>query len=717
MKNLKLCVQDAFLALHPQSKLPVASNWPDQGKSQEQALAANGNLGLLLGTKSNVLDVDLDCAEAKVLAELILPKPFAKFDRGTSDSGHYLYQSISFGPTKQFKGNGPKSVLVELRADGTQTMIPPSTHPDGSRLKFTEINQDASEVEYVDLLRSVSFLGACSEIAQLWASGRRHDLALSFSGLCLKQNVNPQLLMTVIQHICRLAGDRDEQDRMNCVRTSVGKPDDELRGYRGLSDCVGKTAADRIARLVRAYCGLEESSLLVVQEAKSEIINFGRFADGFNVTEAKLGETFSQWLDGRAVYVFQTKQWLIWNGSVWSEDECGLMNKLAYQFISEAKEALFGSGKHSAAGNLSSFECLNRLENLCKLASTDRAVSLSNFDTDPMLLAAPNQWIDLKSGAAYDPDPSILISKAIATDFCSRSECPNFEALLNDIFEGDQDLISYVQRAIGYSLTGSTTEQCLFILIGDGANGKSTFVNVISKLLGDYSKAAASQTLIARGSTSVGDDLVDLVGARLIPVSETEEGEALAEAKIKQMTGGDILKARPLYGKYIQFEIIGKILLATNSLPSINNTDHGIWRRIQAIPFNRTFTAEEQDKDLGSKLTKELPGILNWAIQGCLDWQEQGLNPPQIVLDQVATYKTEMDSIAQFVEQECSLEPETKCAASKLYEAYRHYCQAIGRKPQSTNAFKKALDKLSGVYQSRASSGMQWQGIQPAMQF
>ena len=138
-----------------------------------------------------------------------------------------------------------------------------------------------------------------------------------------------------------------------------------------------------------------------------------------------------------------------------------------------------------------------------------------------------------------------------------------------DIFEGDQDLISYVQRAIGYSLTGSTSEQCLFILIGDGANGKSTFVNVISKLLGDYSKAAASQTLVAKGSTSVGDDLVDLVGARLLPVSETEEGEGLAKAKSKQMTGGDVLKGRPLYGKYIHFSISGKILLATNSHQSI----------------------------------------------------------------------------------------------------------------------------------------------------
>jgi putative DNA primase/helicase len=332
-----------------------------------------------------------------------------------------------------------------------------------------------------------------------------------------------------------------------------------------------------------------------------------------------------------------------------------------------------------------------------------------------MLLVAPNQWIDLKSGEASDPDPSILVSKVIATDYCAKSECPNFEAFLGDIFEDDLDLIGYVQRAIGYSLTGSTSEQCLFILIGDGANGKSTFINVINKLLGDYSKAASSQTLVAKGSSSIGDDLVDLVSARLISVSETEAGEALAEAKIKQMTGGDVLKGRPLYGSWLEFNIIGKIFLATNSLPQINNTDHGIWRRIQAIPFNRTFTAEQQDKDLGIKLTAELSGILNWAIQGCLEWQEQGLNPPQVVLDQVRAYKTEMDSIAQFIEQECSLEADTKYSASKLYEAYRHYCQAIGRKPQSTNAFKKALEKLPNVYQHRTSSGMQWQGIQPVI--
>ena len=378
---------------------------------------------------------------------------------------------------------------------------------------------------------------------------------------------------------------------MNCVRTSVGKPHDELRGYNGLVDCIGKAAADRIAKLVGQYCGREERPLAVIQEAKSEIINFGHFADGSNVTEARLSETFGQWLDGKAVYVFQTRQWMMWIGAYWRADECGLMIKFAFNFIREAKQALFDTGNHSAAGNLSSFESFSKLENLCKLAATDRAVSLFSFDTDPMLVAAPNQWIDLKSGEAFDPDLSILVSMVIATDYCAKSECPNFEAFLGDIFEDDLDLIGYVQRAIGYSLTGSTSEQCLFILIGDGANGKSTFINVINKLLGDYSKAASSQTLVAKGSSSIGDDLVDLVSARLISVSETEAGEALAEAKIKQMTGGDVLKGRPLYGSWLEFNIIGKIFLATSSLPQINNTDNGIWRRIHAIPFTRTFTA------------------------------------------------------------------------------------------------------------------------------
>lgn len=250
---------------------------------------------------------------------------------------------------------------------------------------------------------------------------------------------------------------------------------------------------------------------------------------------------------------------MIWNGNYWEADQCAYIKKLAYDFVQEAKAALVDLKSFTDTTNLLSFESVKRLENISKFTAMARTVSESEFDTDPFVLATKDKWIDLKTGQPSNPNPDVLVSKALSVGYSPEAKCPIFFNFLNDVFESDQELISFVQQAIGYSLTGSTSEQCLFIMIGDGANGKSTFINVINRLLGSYGTTAASQTLIANGGGSIGDDLVDLIGARLITLSETEEGQSLAEAKIKQMTGGDTLKGRPLYGTYVQFSIIGKL--------------------------------------------------------------------------------------------------------------------------------------------------------------
>ena len=616
----ELCAQDAYLKLKPKAKMPVANDWPNQGKHLDEVISPDGNLGLILGATSGLLDVDLDCREAKALADVILSMPHAVFDRGSDDSGHHLYRASSFGPRKAFNAKGSKSTLVELRGNGSQTMIPPSFHPNGSKLAFTTFNPDAAEVTYVGLRQSVNLLAACAEVAQNWTDGMRHDLSLSFSGLCLKAGIEPKLLVNILRRICEIAGDHEVDDRISAVNTSCSKPNHSLLGYKGLVDCLGEAKAKRIAVRVEAYIGKKLScDITSVNAIEGEFINFGEFTDRSNATEAKVGSAFGQWLNGKALYIVERKQWFIWNGNHWESDQCAFINRLAYRFITEVKAVLVNMNNYNEASNLSSFESLNRLENISKFAATDRSVSASDFDTDPFLLATQDNWIDLKTGRSITPNPDFLVSKALSISHSVQAECPNFRKFLNDVFEEDSELIEFVQRAIGYSLTGSTAEQCLFIMIGDGANGKSTFINVMNKLLGTYGTTAASQTLIANGGASVGDDLVDLIGARLITVSETEEGQSLAEAKIKQMTGGDTLKGRPLYGNWVQFSIIGKLWLATNNLPQINNTDHGIWRRIKAIPFNRTFSAEEQDKYLSDKLMAELPGILNWAIEGCLE--------------------------------------------------------------------------------------------------
>ena len=714
----QLCDQDAYLELYPKTKQPVTTDWPKNGELASVALKKGNNIGLILGSRSGLLDVDLDCREAKSLADIILPLPIATFDRGTSDSGHYIYKAKVTGPRKSFTA-ADKSTLVELRGDGSQTMIPPSVHPNGIQLAFTSLNEETFPVAYDELLTAVNLLAACSELAQNWQEGFRHELALSFSGFARKHGLESDLIMQIVRRICQIANDPEVEDRLNAVRTTFDRPLKNVIGFSGLSDCLGEAVAKRIADRFAGHLGqaIKGTDLATIQHNIDGVVNYGQFSDKANVTEAKMGTAFAEWLEGKAVYVFEKKQWVIWNGSYWEADQRSLITRLAYQFVTDAKAALVDIGKYSDLSNLSQFESINRLENIAKFATTDRSVSASEFDTDPFLLAASDMWIDLISGKAVAPNPSKLVSKALSVNYDHAADCPNFMKFLDDIFECDHELIGFVQRAIGYSLTGSTSEQCLFIMIGDGANGKSTFINVINKLLGLYGSTAASQTLIANGGNSIGDDLVDLIGARLITVSETEEGQSLAEAKIKQMTGGDRLKGRPLYGTHIQFNIIGKLWLATNSLPQINNTDHGIWRRIKAIPFNRTFSAEEQDKTLVDKLTQELPGILNWAIEGCLAWQADELQTPQVVENQVSEYKSAMDSISQFVTDECEQDSDHICAASKFYQAYRDWCGSAGRKPQSQTAFKRALEKLNGVYQQRSSSGLQWHGIQPCLAY
>ena len=417
--------QQCFITLAEHSKKPLVSDWPNNGKTLTDAEAESKNIGLLLDKKSGILDVDLDCMAAKALADVILPEPVVKFDRGSSDSGHYLFKASSFGPRKSFNANKSGSTLVELRGDGAQTMIPPSVHPNGNKLSFTALNEAANAVEYADLLKAVNLLAACSEIAQSWQEGLRHDLAMAFSGLARKQDLNANLVMQIVQRICQINDDTEEKDRLNTVRSTFSKPIDDLIGYKGLVECLGHSAAKRIADRIAAYS--EKPKHFEIVNSKIEggnIINFGQFSDKANVTKAKMGSTLSQWFIGRAVYVFEKKQWMIWNGCYWEADQRSIITKLAYQFVTEAKEALFDRGKFSDLSNLSQFESLNRLENIARFASTDCSVSATEFDTDPLLLASSSSWIDLGSGSSsYTSNNVAKIERVTQQDLSNDCNC------------------------------------------------------------------------------------------------------------------------------------------------------------------------------------------------------------------------------------------------------------------------------------------------------
>jgi len=271
-------------------------------------------------------------------------------------------------------------------------------------------------------------------------------------------------------------------------------------------------------------------------------------------------------------------------------------------------------------------------------------------------------------------------------------------------------LISFLQRAIGYSLTGDTSEQCLFLLFGVGANGKSTLLNIISFLLGDFAQTATFDTFLLKNQErSINNDIARMQGNRFISAIEAEGERRLSEVLIKQLTGGDTITARFLFAEFFDFKPQFKIWLACNHKPIIKGTDHAIWRRIKLIPFNVTIPEADRDKYLTEKLQAELPGILAWSVQGCLEWQKEGLKTPDEVKQATNEYQGDMDTIGAFLSECCILTPEVKAKASELYGAYKEWCEAGGEHTLSQRCFglrltEKGLERIK-------SSGNYWKGI------
>lgn len=256
---------------------------------------------------------------------------------------------------------------------------------------------------------------------------------------------------------------------------------------------------------------------------------------------------------------------------------------------------------------------------------------------------------------------------------------------------GNVAMIAFLQPAIGYSLTGSTKEQCLFIAHGTGANGKSVFLRTLRELLGDYGRDCPAETLLAKRDNGINNDIARLAGARLVCAIETEDGKRFAESLVKALTGGDTITARFLHREFFEFVPQFKLWLATNHKPTIRGDDHAIWRRIRLIPFGITIPEAEQDGDLGDKLAAERAGILQWAIEGCLAWQKDGLQTPGPVRAATANYRADMDRVGQWIEERCIVTAAAKVQATFAYQDYRKWIDERGEYALTLTAFGNNL--------------------------
>jgi len=326
------------------------------------------------------------------------------------------------------------------------------------------------------------------------------------------------------------------------------------------------------------------------------------------------------------------------------------------------------------------------------------------------ILNVLNGTLDLRAGHLRPHQREDLITKLVQAGYDPAATCSRWEAFLDRIMAGNQNLIDFLRRAVGYSLTGSIREQVLFMMYGTGANGKSTFLELIRALLGDYAQQADFNTFLLRHYEGPRNDLARLMSARFVAATEAESGRPLAEVVVKQLTGGDTIAARFLRQEFFEYKPQFKLWLAANHKPVVRGTDNAIWRRIKLIPFTVTIPEPEQDRSLSSKLKEELSGILAWAVGGCLEWQEHGLGEPEEVRAATAAYRDDMDILAEFLSECCIVHPGAKVKASALYKAYTQWCQKCGEKEVKQRTFGMRLSER-GVERQRTMHGYFYFGL------
>lgn len=395
-------------------------------------------------------------------------------------------------------------------------------------------------------------------------------------------------------------------------------------------------------------------------------------------------------------WVPQWGTWLTWDGARWKVDTKGVVveraKAVAHALYAQAVLTTSEERRAAIKWALAS-ESAGRIDAMIRLARSEPGISVDadELDAYPWLFNVSNGTVDLTTGQLLRPDPTWLLTKLSPVDFDEEASCPRWLEFLDQVLP-DREVQEFLRRAVGYTLTGITTEQVLFFAHGNGANGKSTFLESLAGVMGDYARQADPELLLNLGAvTAHPTGTADLQGARLVVCSEIDEGRRLAEAKLKRLTGGDKISARRMRENFFEFAPTHKLWLQANHRPVIRGTDYAVWRRLRLVPFLVTIPSEERDKFLARRLAEEAAGILAWAVGGCVAWRSYGLSSPVAVTAATESYRAEMDVLADFIEEYCRLGEEYRAAAADLYKAYTTWCADSGERPMSQHVLGAML--------------------------
>lgn len=689
------------------TKAPVLDAWQtlrlDLDDLPRYFDGAPSNLGVLLGEPSgHLVDVDLDAPEAVALADAFLPLTRSVFGRASKPRSHREY--VCEIPTEKFadvdKGEGDTAMLVEIRSTGGQTVFPGSIHPSGEAIEWAEDGEGA-QVEAAELRRAVVHLACACMLARHWpGAGIRHEAALAAAGFLARAGVEDENVVKIVTAAARVADDGEWGDRKHAALDTVAA----IRGGEAA------TGGPRLAEL------LTGDGAKVVERMRKWLGAGETERASFNLTDAGNAQRFARDHGADVRYVYAWSAWLIWDGRRWARDAGdGIMVRAkatARAIYAEAAGETDSARRKVLAGWAGASERRERLHAMVALAQSEPGIPVTpdDLDRDPFALTLENGTVDLRGGQLRPHRREDLITRLAPVVYTPAATCPRFLAFLDRIMDSDHERIGFLQRALGYSLTGDTREQCFFVPWGSGANGKTTLTRTIYRLLGDYAASTRADALMVKHGDTIPNDIARLKGARYVLATEAEENQRLAEALVKSITGGDPLTARFMRAEWFDFTPALKLWLATNHRPVIRGTDHAMWRRVRLIPFTVTISDDERDPTLGDTLATEAPGILAWLVAGCRAWLAHGLGTPDSVRAATGEYRAAMDVLGAFIAERCIADPEADVPARDLYDQYQRWCGATSERAMTRRAFGLRLAER-GYVATRTKHERGWRGI------
>lgn len=479
------------------------------------------------------------------------------------------------------------------------------------------------------------------------------------------------------------------------------------------------TLQKAIADLSTAYTGHGESggsdytiNIRQAEESAASSVRgkMYRFDDTGNAE--RLFDAFGEMLR----YCYTDKKWLYYFEGKWNTDNIGYIRQLADSatMLQESERVQYAHDEEMLKAfdrHLKKSRSFSGKTNMIREAEHYAPILPQNLDRNKAIIGAKNGIIDLKTGELLPHDREAYLTKQSTAAYNPDAPEPKlWLRFLHDVFDGDADMLRYIQKCVGYSLTGSTSEQCAFFLFGTGRNGKSTFLEILRHIMGDYATNIQPQTIMVnpKSGNAPTSDIARLKGARLVTSVEPNEGMRLDEGLLKQLTGGDIVTARKMFSDEFEFKPEFKLWMATNYKPIIRGTDTGIWRRIHLIPFTVQIPESKVDRHLTYKLAKEAESIFKWMVDGCLLWKQEGLHMPKQVLDAVQEYKREMDSIGAFLDACCTV-GEGEVKASQLFAVYSQWCDQHNEHKFTSTKF--GADMTKRFERVKHSDGLYYRNI------